>query len=349
MGEIRTTKGDAPPLPAKERRWKTLCTSTLIFVITGVLLGAGFLIRMTHWIPASGYVTTFDYAEVRTPAPAQVSRILAFTGTTVKAGDLLVDLDKGESQAELEEARSRSQKNAADLERLRLDAVEAERQHRQALTKALAQYEYSAARLTRTRELLAKGLVAGSALEDDQLKDKLAESDLRTLEKRDLATFQRQIEVLQRELEAGEKTITKLEARLRTKEIRAPIAGQILRYEFVPGQMVTPDQVLMEIFGGPMVLKARIPERDASRLRPGQHYRARLTSYGNLLRRVWFHGRIDLIRNVIQAEGNVSYRVAYCTFENPDSDHRPVPPGTTALVEIDGGKVNFWIWLFGLD
>ena len=178
----------------------------------------------------------------------------------IEAGDLLVDLDKGESQAELEEARSRSQKNAADLERLRLDAVEAERQHRQALTKALAQYEYSAARLTRTRELLAKGLVAGSALEDDQLKDKLAESDLRTLEKRDLATFQRQIEVLQRELEAGEKTITKLEARLRTKEIRAPIAGQILRYEFVPGQMVTPDQVLMEIFGGPMVLKARIPD-----------------------------------------------------------------------------------------
>lgn len=347
MGEIRTTRGEAPPLPAKAKRWKRIRIVLFILLALAAVAGAGLLIPCTRWIAASGYVTTDEYAEVRPPANGVVTEIKVRTGMRVAKGGLLVQLDAAEMLAELKEAQSRVQKNEAELARLELDVAEQKRQLAEAAAKARTQMEYATARLLRTRELLAKGLVAGTALEDDILKEKLARMDLESIERRDPSIYIRQIEVVRRELQANQDAVARIEARLPTREIRAPIAGQVLRYEFVPGQLVTSDQVLMEIFGGDrQVLKVRIPERDAAKVRTGQAYRARLASYGNLIQRVWFRGQTEFLRDAIQSEGSTNYRVAYCTF---DSRGLAVPPGTTALVEIDGGKIPLWSWLFGLD
>ncbi len=138
----------------------------------------------------------------------------------------------------------------------------------------------------------------------------------------------------------------RIEARVRAKEIRAPIAGQVLRYEFVIGELVRPETVLCEIFGGSkQVLKLRIAERYATRVAEGQRYQAELAPYRGF-QRIWFHGHVQHLRNVIQAEGQKTYRVAYCSF---DSDGRKVPPGTTAEARIYYGRSCLWFLLVGLD
>ena len=118
-----------------------------------------------------------------------------------------------------------------------------------------------------------------------------------------------------------------------------------MRYEFVIGELVRPENVLYEIFGGDrQVLKLRIPERYAALAAPGQPYKASLTPYGGL-KPVWFTGHIEALRNVIQTEGQKTYRVAYGDFAGRG---HTVQPGTSAEVRIYCGRVNLWQFLLDL-
>jgi len=201
-------------------------------------------------------------------------------------------------------------------------------------------------RLARTREGMARGLVAGSVLEDDQLKEQLARAELDSLLKKDLSLYEKDLTVLRQELESRQDAAARAEAAIRAREIRAPIAGQVLRYEFVLGELVRPETLLYEIFGGEkQILKLRILERHALRVAVGNRYHAWLASYRGL-QRVRFRGEVQFLRNVIQSDGQATYRVAFCSF---DSQNHAVPPGTTAEAKIYYGKTCLWFFLFGLD
>ena len=195
-------------------------------------------------------------------------------------------------------------------------------------------------------ELLARGLAAQAEVEDQRLQLELLQEELGALRNRDLTVFDRQLEVLRHELESREESIDRLRAQVALCEIRAPVAGEVVRYEFVPGELVRPDTVLYEIFGGErQVLKLRVPERNATRVTTGQTYRARLLSYRGI-ETVWFHGTVADLRHTIQGDGAQTYRTVYCTFTDKDHD---VPPGTTAEAWIDTGRVPLWAFLLGID
>ncbi|MCZ6705011.1 MAG: HlyD family efflux transporter periplasmic adaptor subunit, partial [Bacteroidetes bacterium] len=137
----------------------------------------------------------------------------------------------------------------------------------------------------------------------------------------------------------------RVQARLQSRKILAPIAGQGLRYEFVPGELVQPDRVIYEIFGGDKkILKLRVPERYATMIHPGQEYRAELKSYGGIFP-VWFRGKVIAMRNVIQTSNGQTYRSAYCDF---DPENYTVPPGTTVEAEISVGRSPLWKALIGI-
>ena len=212
-------------------------------------------------------------------------------------------------------------------------------------------------RLKLTSELVAKGLKAANNLEDDKLKEQLAEVTLQSLQnkdfsvyeellKRDRSKYDQEIAALANELRALEDAVRRVEARLQTRMIRAPIDGVVVRYEFVIGELLTPTSVIYEIFGGEkQVLKLRVSERHAMKVGVGQKYRARLSSYKGLIRQ-YFYGDVQYLRNVIQADGKSTYRMAYCDFEAGDLH---IPPGTTAEARIYYGKSSFWLYLFNID
>ena len=346
MGEYRTTDGEVAPLPTRERRLRARW-----FLLLGALalvsaIAVGFRIPLKRRITASGYVTTEKYAEVRPPTTGIVAEILTQTGARVKEGDLLVRLDSTNEAGAVAEARSLVRKTETELARLEAEIAEQKRLREEAISKARLQLQYTSNRLARTRELLAKGLIAGSALEDDQLKEDLAKTELSILLNKNQELFERQLAVTRQDLEVRNEAVRRAETALRTREVRAPIAGEVLRYEFVIGELIHPENVLLEIFGGQkQVLKARVPERYASKVHVGFPYRAKLAPYRGL-QWIWFHGEVQYLRDVIQSEGNTSYRVAYCSF---DPRTYTVQPGTTAQVEIECGTVNLWFFLLGLD
>ncbi len=347
MGAIHTIGRERPmPLPAKTRRLRALRLQVRLGLIFMMLILAGWVIKVPRTVWANGNVISEEYAEIRPAVAEVVQAVAAHTGDQVKRGDLLVQLNSSEATAALEESRRQVYKAEAEVVRREAEIAEQKRRLAEDIAVVDLKLKNALSRLARTQELLNRGLAAGSALEDEQLKVDLIRAELDSLQQQDLTVFDKELAVMKAELAARQEAVSRFEAAVRLREVRAPIDGQVLRYEFVPGELVRPDMVLMEIFGGDrQVLKLRIPERHAVRVTPGNFYRARLASYHGL-RKTWFAGEVQQLRNVIQYENQVGYRVAYCSF---DSQGRVVPPGATAEARIYCGKTRLWLFLLNLE
>lgn len=342
MGDYRTTTGEPAPSEGtgKQRRRIRALLFTTGAIAAGITLGS--LIRFEHSFRASGYVTTETYAEVRPAIVGTVAEILAFTGATVTQGEVLVRLDMSEDQAAVEEARSRVLQMESELARRMAEIAEEKRHHQELIAIAELKVQNSNAKTARAKELLEKGLLAGSAMEDTLLAGQLARAELDSLRNKDQSVYDQELAARRQEIKARQDALQRAESHLNLKVIRAPVAGQVLRYEFVVGELVRPDNAMYEVYGGDrQVLKLRIPERYAARVAVGQPYRARLAPYGGL-QPVWFTGHIETLRNVIQTEGQQAYRVAYGDFT---AGGKTVPPGTTAEAQVFCGRVNVWQFL----
>jgi len=346
MGIFQKTAASDLPMTTGERHLKQRRLLTWGLTAGAGVILAGFVIRVNQYVPASGYVTTEHYAEVRSPVVGLISNILVQSGAQVRQGDMLAKLSCVEEQANLEEARNQAQKAEAELKQRETQIAEQKRRLSEDIAVANLRLQNAMRRLARTREGLASGLVAGSVLEDDQLKEQLARAELESLLKKDLSLYEHELIVLRQERKSRQDAAARAEAAIRAREIRAPIAGQVLRYEFVMGELVRPEVLLYEIFGGEkQILKLRILERHALRVTVGNRYEAWLASYRGL-QRVRFRGEVQYLRNAIQSDGQTTYRVAFCSF---DPQNHAVPPGTTAEAMIYYGKTCLWFFLLGLD
>jgi multidrug resistance efflux pump len=345
MGDYRTTAGEPLPQPTPQRQRRRRRRLVVVLATLAALAAAGALIRLDRSFLAGGYVTTEHYAEVRPATVGAVADILAVTGNTVTQGQILAVLDMSEEQAAVEEAQSLVLQLESEVARREAEISEEKRRHQERIAIARLKVGNAEAKIARARELLGKGLLAGSAMEDTLLAGKLADAELDSLLKQDQTVYDQELASRRQAVQARREALARAASRRNLKIVRAPIAGQALRYEFVIGELVRPENVLYELFGGDrQVLKLRIPERHAARVATGQRYRAELASYGGL-QKVWFTGRIEALRNVIQTEGQSSYRVAYGDFA---ARGRTVPPGTSAEARVYCGRVNLWQYLLDL-
>jgi multidrug resistance efflux pump len=345
MGDYRTTTGEAlpvAPIVRKRRKYRIM-----IGIMAAVLavIAAAILVRVDQVVPASGYVTTEEYAEIRSPVTGTVADIFAFSNQEVTNGTVLVRLEDTEERATRDEAESRLRKIDAQLVRRQAEILEERRQREAQAEVARLRVEHAASRVRVTAELAEKGLAAGRALDDEKLREQVAAAELAALLGHDESLSEKELDILRREREAAEDALSRAEARVRQRQIRAPLDGRLHRYGFVVGELVRPETVLYEVFGGDKwILKLRVPERHATLIRPGQSYEAELVPYKGL-HRIRFTGIVEKLRGVIQAENQKTYRVAYCSFA---AGAHEVPPGTTAEATITVGSVPLWVRLFGL-
>ena len=245
-----------------------------------------------------------------------------------------------------------------DLERRGVELQEKKRQHADELRIAELELANAESLLALTQELCAKGLKSRREEEDVHLRRELCKVRLEALQRKDFTVYDELLnrdrdmyaserKALDEELAALEESVRRVEARIELRKIRAPISGQVVRYEFVVGELLQPSYVIYEIFGGEeQVLKLRVDEKHAARIAPGQEYRCRLASYDNGLMPVYFRGKVSYLRDVIQNDGSNAYRMVYCTF---DPGKYPIQPGTTAEARIYYATSGFWGFLFNID
>jgi len=345
MSDYRTTTGE--PLPEggrQRRRLRRLWIRRGAWTAAVVLL-VGFIIPVRVRVAASGYVTTENYAEVRPPIAGPVAEILVQSGRRVLQGDLLVRLDDSAARAALEEAAGAVRQAEARLLRREAELAQGKRLRGHLLTEAQLRLDHAGVSLKMTEELHVRGLASGKALEDQKVSLALASATMERLRDEDETLAEKELEELRRELDVRRSAAAGAEAALRARHITAPISGETVRYEFVNGELVTPDSVLYEIFGGDrLILKLRIPERHAAQVMPGDPYKAALNIYTGVGRHR-FRGMVSTMRSVIQTDSAQNYRMAYCTF---DDRGLAVPPGTSAEARITVATVPLWFWLSGV-
>ena len=344
MGEYRSTRGEKPPETTGEKRRRTARNVLRVLIVLAVLAAAALYIQVPRRVPASGYATTKPYAEVRAPLTGVIVSISAFSGDKVEEGDVLLRLSDEIEKAAVQRAEIEADRVRAELAFREAEYVDQLRSHSNEVQVAALALEFARKRLEITRQLVEEGVSTKRDLMSDEYQVAQNELRHRQLSGKDLTVWRRQVEMLRRQLDSATAAVRSAKANLEARTVRAPTSGTVLRHTFFVGEVARPDQVLYEIFGTEQrLLRLKVPERYATRISEGMPVRAQFRSSKRLVRRNWTPAVVGDMRDVIQAEGNETYRVIYCPYESPD---REVPPGTTADAEILLGKVPLWRIVF---
>lgn len=221
-------------------------------------------------------------------APKVMGRIAVMgvrEGDRVKAGDVLVRLDLGETaliverdRRTVESAEARLRDLEAGSRRGEIRAAEAEVADRRA---ALALAEAEAA-----RQALLRAKKAGPQRDVDRAEAELARARaaLAASEQR-LALLQegfrrQQTEQARAELERARIVLGQSELLVREAEIRAPADGVVLHRLVEPGQLLGPGQPAITLaFADRLYVRAFVPEPRLGHVRPGLAVRVRVDAF----------------------------------------------------------------------
>ena len=274
-------------------------------------------------IDVVGTLAAVDQVTISSETEGKVSRILADLGDRVKAGQVLIQLDRERQQYTYEQqqaalARALAQYGATEPEQLPDIEKTPEAQ------KASAELVQAKQAFDRADELFKRTLISQQALDDARatLQAKQATYNSALQNAKNLrASIQ------------GSQAIMKLAGRqLRDTEIRAPFDGYVEKRLVNLGELVKAQMPVMAIVRlDPLKVTAEIPEKMAPWVQPGQEAELRVDAYQDRK----FTGKVSRISPGVNATTRAFPFEALVS--NADS---ALKPGTFVRVHIESGKVD---------
>lgn len=169
-------------------------------------------------------VATASRVEVGATLTGRVEAVAVREGDAVRPGQALVTLERAELAAALAQAQA-SERQAAAVQR------------------------NAAAELTRAQELVQRGFLSASRLDEARRAE----------------------EVAQAQAALARSAVQAAQVRLAQTVVAAPSAARVLARQVEPGQIVSPGRALLTLaLAGPVELVAQVDERYVAQLRPGQ-------------------------------------------------------------------------------
>jgi len=271
-------------------------------------------------------------------------------GEQVESGQLLVTLDNTDRRrAKRAEAEARLRAAEVRLQQVQAGAKSGDIAAQRALV-ALAERQSELARREADR---ARQLQARKAISDEQLEEQQWELDRLLLEKQraegTLAGLLeiRETDVLaaQSEIDAARAGLETASAELAASELRAPIAGRVLRILTYPGERIDPAGLLELANVGVMQAVAEVYEGDVSLLRTGLRAKVVLDASGEELFGVVAEIGNAVARKIVLTNDPVSdtdARVVEVRIDLEAESARRVERLSNARVEvfIDLGSAN---------
>ncbi|MET3494451.1 efflux RND transporter periplasmic adaptor subunit [Variovorax boronicumulans] len=291
-----------------------------VAVAAGLWLGPRFLLGprveattvvrrdFVQSVVASGHVQTPHRVNIGTQVTGTVKRVPVAEGQTVRAGQLLVELENAEWSAALAQADASVLQARARLRQLReVQAPVAAQTVRQAqvnLDNARAQWR-------RSTSLFQQGFVGQAALDDVRKVVDLAEAQLRTAQSQfDSARAGGSDDALaQTELAQSMAGSAVARSRLVYATIVAPVDGTLIDRAVEPGDVVQPGKALMVLSPvGKTQLVVQIDERNLQLLEPGHKAQASADAYPErrlAAELVYINPGVDLQRGSVEVKLDV--------------------------------------------
>jgi HlyD family secretion protein len=306
-------------------------------------------------VVASGHVEAPHRVKIGTQIVGTVKRVPVAEGETVKAEQVLVELESAELQAAAAQADVAVQQAQARLRQLReVQAPVAE----QALRQAQVNLDNSRTQLRRSADLFKQGFIGQAAMDDAQKAVDLAESQQRAAQKQ-LETAQpsgSDYAVATTALAQARASADAARSRLRYATIIAPAAGTLIDRNVEPGDVVQPGTPLMVLSPtGETQLVVQIDEKNLNLLAIGQQAQASADAYARQrfgAELVYINPGVDVQRGSVEVKFAVPKPPDYLKQDMTVSvdiqvgmRQKAVLVPTDAVRDVDGAEP----WVLKLD
>lgn len=220
-------------------------------------------------VVASGRVLPPARVDIGATITGRVESVRVREGVRVAADEILVELEQRELNAAVAQARaavSRAQARVASVKTLALPTAQAAQQQA-AANMAVAEREAS-----RARELVAKGFVSQSRLDDTERQLYVARSQLASARAQTGAqgTSGAEAQQAQSQLLEAEAALGVAQAKLAQTTIRAPGTGVVLERVIEPGDIAQPGRRMLTLaLDGPARLIVQVDEKNLPLIKQG--------------------------------------------------------------------------------
>lgn len=281
-------------------------------------------------ISTNGKVEPIHNFEAHAPAPATVKRVFVNEGDTVRAGQLLLQLDDADARAQA--AKALYQLRAAEAE---LQDVESGGTHEEVLTNqadlAKAQTERDEARrnLEALKKLLQTGGASPSEVQVAEQRLTKAEAGVQLLQSKLNGRFSTpEVAKVQALAEQARAAYTAAQVLLRNTNIQTDVAGTVYQLPVKAGAYVFSGQLLVQVADLQKVeVRAFVDEPEIGRLSKGQKVEIKWDAIPG---RVW-EGTVSQVPTVVTMVGTRTVGEITCEVINGD---RKLLPNVNVNVNI---------------
>jgi len=273
-------------------------------------------------VPTNGKVEPVEPGQARAERAGAVKRILVTLGQRVEVGQVLVELDASEAQAELRTAEAQQARIRAELQVLSQGGRAADRTNIDtAIDKA--SLELKIAQDAHARAIRAREKQIGTEFEVRTAKESVdrLQSQIQGLQ-------QQRASLVTKEDHSGAearldeaKTAAQLaEARIRMSVVKAPISGIVYQFDLKPGAYLNAGDLVASIGRLDHVhVKVYVDEPDLGRVMKGMPV---TITWDALPGRQW-KGSVDRTPTEIVAMGARQVGEVVCDIANLDMDLKP--------------------------
>lgn len=303
-------------------------------VALGGLFGTATILRSNHSIDpsklakvekgdlarsvvATGKVEPLSKVEVKSKASGIVKQVFVHYGDRVKAGQVLVELDKEELQARVRELRASLIAAQAAME-----AAQATYE-RQKVEAEAPDLPFLKASMERARSLSADGLISKAVLEDAEKAYELA-LNKQMIAQRNLSVSRAEVARAHAQVAQAQAALERAEEDLRNATITSPMDGLVLSRDVEVGDAVSSILVLGSQATLVMTLgdtsevyvKGKVDEADISKVYHGQPARIVVES----LKEKKFEGKVTKISPMGVEKDNVTTFEVRVSIQNPTGE-----------------------------
>jgi len=296
---------------------------------------------ITQTFSVTGTVTPLQAASLSSVASGQVLAVNAQIGQRVKQGQLLVKIDDGPILAQAQAAQASLASARAKLAQTQANSTGDVASTNAGLEAARAANQTAQLTLHRDQELLKKGFVAQSAVDQAWSEAMAAQAQLRSAEvtaqnaalnPNTSSAARANLQNSRAEVDVAQAQVGLIDAQLAQTNVRAPFDGVVTLRNVDPGTLSSPNAVLMEVSQlDPVYVNAGIAGENLSYVHVGTPV---TVTVGTVPGRVW-HGEVKFL-NLAAAPGSLSY-LARIQIANPDAALRG---GMVADVQIEQAHKN---------
>jgi len=281
-GDAERKADEAKPMP----RWKKALSWTVGLLVLAALTVAGVLyyLQSQHFESTDDAFIDGNISQISTQVAGRVTQIAFVDNQTVKAGQLLLQLDPRDLQVKLDQARAQRVQAAAQLEQARAQVGLQQANLDQASANARvseADLGQAQADLARYRAVDPKAIsrqqldTAGATTRSSNARLEASRQAIQAA-RAQVEAQRAAVEASQASLAQADVSVANAELQLSYTRITAPAAGRVTKRTVELGNYVNPGQSMLAVVQDDLWVTANFKETQLADMKAGQEVRVRV-------------------------------------------------------------------------